>query len=152
MKEKRSERLKKVVGLTVHIDEANGQEYRSVRVGEDLVKRIKSSRQNGYVLRKGHSVKELFSEWQELPYPMTKIDALKFAAYDPNSKFIHDQFWVDAFEEKIQNIESRLHMEEHRKPRKPRVDTVKIQPHELLSILQSDAQPVTEVSEHVNMG
>lgn len=145
--EKRSERLKKVVGITTHIDEELGEIYTSVRVGEDLVKRIKSSRQNGYVLRKGRSVKEQASEWQQLPFPMTKIEAFKFAARDPQSNFINNHVWVDAFEEKIESIESRLYHEAHRKPRKIKVNSAE----ELLAMLQIDSTDTTE-DNHVNVG
>lgn len=145
MKDKRSERLKKVVGITVHLDEESGERYECVRVGEDIVKRIKSSRQNGYVLRKGKSVKELTSEWQELPQPMTKIEAFKFAAYDPRSNFISNLQWVTAFEEKIESIETRLHREAHRKPR------IKMTPEELLNMLKPSTTD-TEDQVHVNMG
>lgn len=142
-KELRSERLKTIVGITIHQNVETGEKYESVRVGEDTVKRIKSSRQNGYVIRKGVSVKELESTWQDLPYPMKKIDALKFAAYNQSSQFISNPNWVRAFEEKIDNIQNRLDREANRKPR------LKINSAEqLLSMIRP--QSLEDKKEHLN--
>jgi hypothetical protein len=146
-KEIRSERMKTVVGITVHSDPETGCTYQSVRVGEDIVKRIKTSRQKGYVLRKGISVIEETSEWQNLPHPMKKIDAFKFAARDPQSQFINNQSYVDAFEEKIANIEGRLHREATRKPRL-KVNSAE----ELLAMIKASPSESVEEPMHVNMG
>lgn len=148
-KELRSERLKTIVGITVHQNVETGETYTCVRVGEDSVKRIKSSRQNGYVLRKGVAVKELTSSWQDLPHPMKKIDAFKFAARDPQSQFAQNPLYAVAFEEKIENIEGRLHREANRKPRL-RVNSAE----ELLNLIRTPdvkEQP-TEENFNVNMG
>lgn len=146
-KELRSERMKNIVGITIHQNVETGDKYESVRVGEDIVKRIKSSRQNGYVLRHGVAVKELQSQWQDLPYPMKKIDALKFAARDPKSDFIQNPDFVRAFEEKIESIEKRLDREANRKSR------VKINSaEELLAMIKTTPTDTVEDQTYVNMG
>lgn len=146
-KELRSERLKHVVGITIHRNPITQEEYQSVRVGEDIVKRIKSSRQKGYVLRKGVSVIEVSSTWQDLPQPMKKLDALKFAARDPRSQFISNPIIIAAFEEKISNIEGRLDREANRKPRL-KVNSAE----ELLQLIKSTPTEIVEEPIHVNMG
>jgi hypothetical protein len=146
-KELRSERLKTVVGITTHRNPVTQELYQSVRVGEDIVKRIKTSRQKGYILRKGESVEEVSSIWQNLPQPMKKIDAFKFASRDPRSDFITNAYYVAAFEEKISHIEGRLIREANRVSR-PKVNSAE----ELLKLIKSTPENTVEESTHVNMG
>jgi|LakMenEpi03Aug12_release.lakeMendotaPanAssembly.Ray.scaffolds.fasta_scaffold594978_2 hypothetical protein len=146
-KELRSERLKTVVGITIHRNPVTQELYQSVRVGEDIVKRIKTSRQKGYVLRKGESVEEVSSIWQNLPHPMKKVDAFKFASRDPRSDFINNSSYVEAFEDKIAHIEGRL-MREAKRVSRPKVNSAE----ELLKLIKSTPENTVEESEHVNMG
>lgn len=146
-KELRSERLKTVVGITIHRNQTTNELYQSVRVGEDIVKRIKTSRQKGYILRKGESVEEVDSVWQTLPHPMKKIDAFKFASRDPRSNFLNNSNYINAFEDKITHIEERLDREQKRKSR-PKVKSAE----ELLSIIMSTNTDSTQDNNNVNMG
>lgn len=146
-KELRSERLKTVVGITTHRNPITQELYQSVRVGEDVVKRIKTSRQKGYILRKGESVEEVSSIWQNLPYPMKKIDAFKFAARDPQSDFKFDALHIAAFEEKISHIEGRI-LREAKRVSRPKVNSAE----ELLNLIKSTPENTVEESTNVNMG
>lgn len=66
------------VGITKHISES-GKEVVKVRCGVDLARRIKSSQSKSYIKSRGEKLTPVRADFVELPNPMLRIDALKFA-------------------------------------------------------------------------
>lgn len=102
------------VGITKHV--GSNKEVTKVRCGLDLIRRIKSAQSESYIRSKGETLTPVRSDFIELPQPMLKIDALKFALASPEFQSPEDQALIQ------EQIDYR--MPKQPKARKPR--TVKI--------------------------
>lgn len=77
------------VGITKHV--GDNKEVTKVRCGLDLIRRIKSAQSEAYIRSKGVNLKPTRADFIELPHPMLKIDALKFALAAPEFQSPDDQ-------------------------------------------------------------
>lgn len=78
------------VGITKHVG-ASGKEVVKVRCGVDLARRIKSSQSKSYVKSRGEKLTEVRTDFIQLPQPMLRIDAIKFAQSAPEFQSPEDQ-------------------------------------------------------------
>ena len=78
------------VGITKHVGDS-GKEVVKVRCGVDLARRIKSSQSASYVKSKGEKLSEVRTDFIQLPQPMIKMDAFKFALAAPEFQSAEDQ-------------------------------------------------------------
>jgi len=78
------------VGITKHVGDSD-KEVVKVRCGVDLARRIKSSQSASYVKSKGEKLKEVRTDFIQLPEPMIKMDAFKFALAAPEFQSAEDQ-------------------------------------------------------------
>lgn len=78
------------VGITKHVGN-NGLEVVKVRCGVDLARRIKSSQSRSYVKSRGEKLTGVRADFVELPNPMLRLDALKFALTSPEFQSPEDQ-------------------------------------------------------------
>lgn len=78
------------VGITKHVGNA-GLEVVKVRCGVDLARRIKSSQSRSYVKSRGEKLTGVRADFVELPNPMLRLDALKFALTSPEFQSPEDQ-------------------------------------------------------------
>lgn len=102
------------VGITKHV--GSKKEVIKVRCGLDLIRRIKSAQSEAYIRSKGENLKPVRADFIELPQPMLKMDALKFALAAPEFQSPEDQALIQ------EQIDYR--MPKQPKARKPR--TVKV--------------------------
>lgn len=79
------------VGITKHQTQDGSKVVEKVRCGVDLARRIKSSQSKSYIKSKGERLVELRTDFAELPQPMLRIDALKFALTAPEFQSPEDQ-------------------------------------------------------------
>lgn len=78
------------VGITKHIG-SNDKEVVKVRCGVDLARRIKSSQSKSYVKSRGEKLTGVRADFVELPNPMLRMDALKYALAAPEFQSPEDQ-------------------------------------------------------------
>jgi len=78
------------VGITVHVGTA-GNKVVKVRCGVDLARRIKSSKSKSYVKSRGEKLTEVRTDFIELPNPMLRVDALRYALTAPEFQDPADQ-------------------------------------------------------------
>lgn len=99
------------VGITKHVG-SNDKEVVKVRCGVDLARRIKSSQSKSYVKSRGEKLTGVRADFVQLPNPMLRLDALRFALAAPEFQSPEDQALI---QEAIEAREPKQPRE--RKPR-----------------------------------
>ena len=107
------------VGITVHVGTA-GNKVVKVRCGVDLARRIKSSKSKSYVKSLGEKLTEVRTDFIELPNPMLRVDALRYALTAPEFQDPADQ---ELIQEAITAREPRV---PKRVPKDPATKTVRV--------------------------
>ena len=79
------------VGITVHESPDGDIRVEKVRCGVDLISRIKSSQSKSYVKSRGVKLVEKRTDFVQLPEPMLRLDALKYALSAPEFQSSSDQ-------------------------------------------------------------
>lgn len=79
------------VGITKHVSPDGSKVVEKVRCGVDLARRIKSSQSKSYVKSQGVKLVEQRTDFVNLPEPMLRLDALKFALTAPEFQSAEDQ-------------------------------------------------------------
>lgn len=97
------------VGITKHVSPDGTKVVEKVRCGVDLARRIKSSQSKSYVKSQGVKLIEQRTDFVNLPQPMLRLDALKFALTASEFQSAEDQALI---QEQIDSRTPRV-----RKPR-----------------------------------
>jgi hypothetical protein len=79
------------IGITTHKGQTTGAERTTVRYGTDKFKRIASTRSQTYITIRGELTTHTRNDFIDLPTPMLKIDALKYALASPEFQSLLDQ-------------------------------------------------------------
>jgi hypothetical protein len=107
------------VGITVHVGSGD-KRVTKVRCGVDLARRIKSSKSKSYVKSRGEHLTEVRTDFIELPNPMLRVDALRFALSAPEFQDPADQALIQ------EAIAAREPKEPKRAPKDPATKTVRV--------------------------
>lgn len=116
------------VGITKHETPDGSKVVEKVRCGVDLIRRIKSAQSKSYVKSKGVKLVEKRTEFINLPEPMLRLDALKFALaasefQDPSDQaLIQDQ--IDSREPKAPRVKKEVKVKVAKK-QAPSLDSIK---------------------------
>jgi hypothetical protein len=93
------------VGITKHVSPDGNKVVDKVRCGVDLARRIKSSQSKSYVKSQGVKLIVQRTDFVNLPEPMLRLDALKFALAAPEFQSAEDQ---NLIQEQIDNREPKI--------------------------------------------
>jgi hypothetical protein len=109
------ETLNTCVGIAVNVGVETKKVVSKVRVGVDKYKRIKQSLSRTYTKIRGEYTENIRCDFIDLPYPMKRVDALRYALSAPEFQSPSDQSLIS---DQLSNL---VPSSSTRKPRQVRV-------------------------------
>lgn len=130
------ETLNTCVGIAVNVGIDSGKQVTKVRVGVDMTKRVKQSISKTYTKIKGEYTKNIRCDFIQLPEPMVRLDALKYALTATEFQSPEDQALIQ------EQIDSRM-------PKAPRVKKDRVVKEKRVKVSKDTKPSLEEIRSRV---